>query len=53
MEHFLAHSRNDHGTGVCETVRDHVLRVTRLACLFAEVFGRERQAEVVSERDPL
>lgn len=43
---FLAHSRNDNGAGVAESVRDHVQRVTELAVEFAAAFGMQQQAEV-------
>jgi len=43
---FLAHSPNDRGDGVPESVHAHILRVTMLARKFASAFGMEQQAEV-------
>ena len=41
---YLAHSANDGGKGVCELLRDHLLRVAELAQRFAEPFSAAEQA---------
>lgn len=45
-ELFFAHSKNDNGRGVPETVQNHTRRVTDLAMEFAAAFGMTDQAQV-------
>lgn len=45
-EKYFAHSENDDGHGVRETVRNHTRRVTDLAVEFANAFGMAEQAQI-------